>query len=351
MSLAIYSDERPPLAMLVETRGLAAAPVKNSGGRRWRVTDDPMRHVLRMAAWNALGWPEQPAMVPRWRPALSSVTEEGARADWVTRGGLWGISRKLLDLPADAGVAIRGRFLPQLERVEEEEAHVLEAVNAPPNEICGREVVADLPDVPWTYVDAKFPASTSRRTASADPPFELQNRFGLLETEEAGDDEGAPIDSGSWHLLRSLLAPSLGPAGTPHPLCHGSASARMFMSVRRRHLSRRWRNVGPSSSQDESESESSLKLLMAWEDASCQSFCAPNVWSQNVWYECKPRCRYEISIFPFGSNGRPHATPAGARARPARPLRERGCTRKEAEAFEGGATQVLRPTPAPPIAF
>ena len=60
------------------------------------------------------------------------------------------------------------------------------------------------------------------------------------------------------------------------------------------------------------------------------------------------RCRYEISIFPFGSNGRPHATPAGARARPARPLRERGCPRKEAEAFEGGATQVLRPTPAPP---
>ena len=63
---------------------------------------------------------------------------------------------------------------------------------------------------------------------------------------------------------------------------------------------------------------------------------------------CFSRCRYEISIFPFGSNGRPHATPAGARARPARPLRERGCPRKEAEAFEGGATQVLRPTPAPP---
>lgn len=40
-----------------------------------------------------------------------------------------------------------------------------------------------------------------------------------------------------------------------------------------------------------------------------------------------------------GSNGRPHATPAGARARPARPLRERGCPLKEAEAFEGGATQ------------
>ena len=38
----------------------------------------------------------------------------------------------------------------------------------------------------------------------------------------------------------------LGPAGTPHPLCHGSASARM-LSARRRHLSRRWRNVGPSS--------------------------------------------------------------------------------------------------------
>ena len=83
----------------------------------------------------------------------------------------------------------------------------------------------------------------------------------------------------SW-LKRLSLVPGascarflriLGPTGTPHPLCHGSASARM-LSARRRHLSRRWRNVGPSSPLDESESESSQKLLMAWEDASCQTF-------------------------------------------------------------------------------
>ena len=50
-------------------------------------------------------------------------------------------------------------------------------------------------DVPWTEVDAGPSAFTSRRAAGADPPLELQNRFGSLEIEEAGDDEGAPIPS------------------------------------------------------------------------------------------------------------------------------------------------------------
>ena len=43
--------------------------------------------------------------------------------------------------------------------------------------------------------------------------------------------------------------------------------------MRRRHVSRRWRNVGPSSSLDKSESESSSqKVLMAWEGASRAAF-------------------------------------------------------------------------------
>ena len=50
----------------------------------------------------------------------------------------------------------RGRFLPILERVEEEEAHVLEVVDTLPDELYGREVVAESPELPWTYVDGKF---------------------------------------------------------------------------------------------------------------------------------------------------------------------------------------------------
>ena len=116
--------------------------------------------------------------------------------------------------------------------------------------------------------------------------------------------------SGSWHLLRSLLAPSLGPAGTSHPLCHGSASARMFMSVRRRHLSRRWRNVGPSSSESESESESSIEFAHGVGRRSCQAnvnckthlFWAAhlqNVPVQNV--ECKPCCK-RFAVLAFSPN-------------------------------------------------
>ena len=157
-----------PLSPLVQMRGLAAAPVEFSCGHRWRASDDPMRHVFRMAAWNALGWPIRPALGPRWRPALFPISEDDARAEGVTRGGLRDDSRKPSYLPADAHGASRGRFLPRLERVEEEAGHLFEAENAPSSELCGREVVADPPEVPWTYVDGKFPASFSQRSASAD---------------------------------------------------------------------------------------------------------------------------------------------------------------------------------------
>ena len=119
-----------PLSPLVEMRGLTAAPVEFAGGHRWRVSDDPMRHVFRMAAWNALGWPIHPALDRQWRPALFPLPEEDARADGVTRGDLQDYSGKPSYLPADAHGATRGRFIPHLERVEEEAAHLFEAENA-----------------------------------------------------------------------------------------------------------------------------------------------------------------------------------------------------------------------------
>ena len=175
-----------PFSRLVETRRFTAAPVEISGGHRWRVADDPMRHVLRMSAWNAMGWPERPALFPRWRPALSPVNEEGARASWAP-------SRTSVESLVGARWANRGVFSPRLERVEEETTTVPEAVNELSTEPCGRKAESFLPDMHWTYVDAEFRTSASRRRAGADPLFELQNRFGVLEVEEAGDDEGAPI--------------------------------------------------------------------------------------------------------------------------------------------------------------
>ena len=123
-----------PFSMLDETPGLAAAPVETSVGHRWRVTDDPMRHVFRMAAWNALGWPELPAPGLRWRPALSPLTEEGASFEWATWRSPCGVSGRLVDSSVGACWATRGRFVPTLERVEEETTCVLEAANKLPNE-------------------------------------------------------------------------------------------------------------------------------------------------------------------------------------------------------------------------
>jgi hypothetical protein len=62
--------------------------------------------------------------------------------------------------------------------------------------------MADPSDVPWTEVDAGPSAFTSRRAAGADPPLELQNCFGSLEIEEAGDEQTM---RGHLSLLRTQI--------------------------------------------------------------------------------------------------------------------------------------------------
>ena len=94
-----------PSSMLDETPGLTAAPVETSVGNRWRVTDDPMRHVFRMAAWNALGWPELPAPGLRWRPTLSPLIEGRASFEWATWRSPCGVSGRLVDLSVGASWA------------------------------------------------------------------------------------------------------------------------------------------------------------------------------------------------------------------------------------------------------
>ena len=55
------------------------------GATRWRAQDFPLRHVLRMAAWNAPGWPYR-LVRSSFRPALGRVLEEVAECD--PEGGL-----------------------------------------------------------------------------------------------------------------------------------------------------------------------------------------------------------------------------------------------------------------------
>ena len=119
--------------MLVETRGLAAAPAARRDFWRAslaRLTDDPMRHVLRMAAWNAMGWPERQARDPRWRPALFPPLPRSGHAP--TRGAECWPGRMVLEPRPLLPGAIWVRFLPRLERVEEE----VECVEKAANESC-----------------------------------------------------------------------------------------------------------------------------------------------------------------------------------------------------------------------
>jgi hypothetical protein len=67
------------------------------------------------------------------------------------------------------------------------------------------------------------------------------------------------------HLLAKQTAP--GSSSTSSPASSSSGGSQIHWP------DRRWRNVGPSSSLDESESESSQTLLMAWQDAPCKIVC------------------------------------------------------------------------------
>eukprot|EP00964_Phaeocystis_antarctica_P102828 scaffold68136_cov55-Phaeocystis_antarctica.AAC.5 len=57
IQLAVRSPQFVVLRMTTALRGDDAA--------RWRATDQPVRHAMRMAAWNAPGWPAR-AMRPLW---------------------------------------------------------------------------------------------------------------------------------------------------------------------------------------------------------------------------------------------------------------------------------------------
>jgi hypothetical protein len=182
-----------PFSSLVETRRFTAAPVEISGGHRWRVADDPMRHVLRMSAWNAMGWPERPALFPRWRPALSSVNEEGARASWAP-------SRTSVESPVGARWATREVFSPRLERVEEETTTVPEAVNeltAPSRSFSGRRGSILAPERPTPPTLAPLRGASCTRLL-----LQLAQRFGWLVSGSETRFRAASLDL--WFFLTLL---------------------------------------------------------------------------------------------------------------------------------------------------
>ena len=179
-----------PRSLLFEPCDDDAVP-EDGRGRRWRASDDEMRHVLRMAAWNALGWPESGLVLPRWRPNLSSVVEEGLRPSWGSSD-----PRCRVTVECWPGERARAsRFLPQLEGVEEEAATVVvEAVVEPPCCMKGEEGRSDLSDVYELSIGCQGCDLPPRRAEGAVPDLNLQNRFAVLEVEEVKGDEGAPVD-------------------------------------------------------------------------------------------------------------------------------------------------------------
>ena len=179
-----------PHSLLFEPCDDAAAPEEGGRGLRWRASDDELRHVLCMAARNALGWPVRGPARPRRRLDLSTVIEEGPRPSWGSVG-----RRSPVGAACRPGERERAsRFLPQLERVEEEAAQsMVEAAVEPPCVMMGEEGRPDLADVYDLGIECWGCDLPSRRAEGAVPNLDLRNRFEGLEVEGVEGDEGAPI--------------------------------------------------------------------------------------------------------------------------------------------------------------
>ena len=68
-----YSRHRRPM---LTTVGCRLTPLRVAEGAvRWRASDSPLRHFLRMAAWNAPGWPPYRERRFGRAPALYSISE------------------------------------------------------------------------------------------------------------------------------------------------------------------------------------------------------------------------------------------------------------------------------------
>ena len=170
--------------------GQSAAVPHPEGATRWRAADQPVRHTMRMAAWNAPGWPDR-EVLPWWRVrALPTVWELGTVS--------------AMDVTGDSLSAAPA---------EQPAAEPETPIEVPPA-IPSTEVCASAPTTPISTATAPFGLTTRTEPPSASmmfgappevaapaagrhcdfdsdcpadpgPALSLSNRFGALEVEVA----------------------------------------------------------------------------------------------------------------------------------------------------------------------
>ena len=160
--------------------GVSVTTRHAEGAVKWRAADHPIRHAMRMAAWNAPGWPSEILRPARFLAELTIVWEgsEGSDAE-IEPQEMSAVSPASVP-PPEAGPgepdAVAEAAVPDLPATEEDEV------------LGTREVIEDL------GVWAESTSSTRRfvRTADAAQPLALYNRFEVLEEEEAEDCTSTP---------------------------------------------------------------------------------------------------------------------------------------------------------------
>ena len=191
---AEWPTPAPPAFLYLEDRFSSRRPSPAPGAVRWRAADHPIRHTLRMAAWNSTGWPAPHRRRPAFVPGLDPIREERRAAEL---GCGDAVREEAPRLPLD-----RPRQRPPPPISEEERADTPPSRPTDPTPL----VVAvtggtRAGDAPAPVMDhAPHPTSG---TADAVPPLELRNRFASLEVWEA---EGAQ----EVFLAEACAAPQVG---------------------------------------------------------------------------------------------------------------------------------------------
>ena len=155
-------------------RPMIAVPTAE-GAVRWRATDQPVRHAMRMAAWNAPGWPLRHERLFGGAQALCTIWEAESPDDVSPAGVTPTVDTHALS----AGVLVAPHE-PQPECGQEEVISIpLQASESDP------VPSVDAVGCPEGASTAAWPPYQFESSASAGQTLDLSNRFGVLEIEEA----------------------------------------------------------------------------------------------------------------------------------------------------------------------
>ena len=175
----------------------SSSPLRVDGAVIWRASDAPIRHVLRMATWNAPGWPLLRERFVGLAPALYTVWEEPFDDSPPSEDAVPYVPHSSLPAPPpEASVVVLSDVTAgptEGSRLECDAVSDDTALNLAPPPDATATVVPEV-SFPASLAEPSSPTSSTcaRCPRGCGSTLDLSNRFDGLEIEDPGTLEDAP---------------------------------------------------------------------------------------------------------------------------------------------------------------